>query len=47
MVDTHGAQMEAIERYLGVPAGTLNRVDARRVKSWIAAVRRATISAER
>lgn len=41
MVNTHGAHMEAIERYLGVPAGTLNRVDARAVKSWIAALRRA------
>jgi AcrR family transcriptional regulator len=37
MVNTHGAHMEAIERYLGVSAGTLNRVDARTVKSWIAA----------
>jgi AcrR family transcriptional regulator len=38
MVNTHGAHMEAIERYLGVPVGTLNRVDARTVKSWIAAL---------
>jgi AcrR family transcriptional regulator len=38
MVNTHGAHMEAIERYLGVPIGTLNRVDARTVKSWIAAL---------
>jgi AcrR family transcriptional regulator len=45
MVNTHGAHMEAIERYLGVPAGTLNRVDARAVKSWIAALRRANTSA--
>jgi len=37
MVNTHGAHMEAIERYLGVSAGTLNRVDARTVKSWITA----------
>jgi AcrR family transcriptional regulator len=37
MVNTHGAHMEAIERYLGVPAGTLKRVDARAVKSWISA----------
>ena len=37
MVNTHGAHMEAIERYLGVPARTLNRVDARAVKNWIAA----------
>jgi AcrR family transcriptional regulator len=37
MVNTHGAHMEAIERYLGVPAGTLNRVNARAVKSWISA----------
>lgn len=40
MVNTHGAHMEAIERYLGVPAGTLNRVEARTVKSWIAAADR-------
>jgi AcrR family transcriptional regulator len=38
MVNTHGAHMEAIERYLGVPVGTLNRVDAQTVKSWIAAL---------
>jgi AcrR family transcriptional regulator len=38
MVNTHGAHMEAIERYLGVPVGTLNRVDARTVKSWTAAL---------
>ena len=41
MVATHGAHIEAIERYLGVPAGTLYRADARTVNSWIAAVRRA------
>jgi AcrR family transcriptional regulator len=46
MVNTHGAHMEAIERYLGVPAGTLNRVDARAVKSWIAALRRANTAAD-
>jgi AcrR family transcriptional regulator len=40
MVATHGAHIEAIERYLGVPAGTLYRADARAVKSWIAALRR-------
>ena len=38
---THGAHIEAIERYLGVPAGTLYRADARAVKSWIAALRSA------
>jgi AcrR family transcriptional regulator len=37
MVNTHSAHMEAIERYLGAPAGTLNRVEARTVKSWVAA----------
>jgi AcrR family transcriptional regulator len=37
MVNTHGAHMEAIEHYLGVPAGTLKRVDARAAKSWISA----------
>jgi hypothetical protein len=41
MVATHGAHIEAIERYLGVPAGTLYRADARALKSWIAALRRA------
>jgi AcrR family transcriptional regulator len=41
MVATHGAHIEAIERYLGVPAGTLHRADARAMNSWIAAVRRA------
>jgi AcrR family transcriptional regulator len=41
MVATHGAHVEAIERYLGVPAGTLYRADARAVNSWIAASRRA------
>lgn len=46
MVNTHGAHMEAIERYLGVPAGTLNRVDARAVKSWTAALRRANTAAD-
>jgi AcrR family transcriptional regulator len=47
MVSTHGAHMEAIERYLGVPVGTLNRVDARTVKSWIAALSRADNAAGR
>ena len=41
MVATHGAHIEAIERYLGVPAGTLHRADARAVNSWVAALRRA------
>jgi AcrR family transcriptional regulator len=41
MVATHGAHIEAIERYLGVPAGMLYRADARAVKSWIGALRRA------
>jgi AcrR family transcriptional regulator len=40
MVTTHGAHIEAIERYLGVSAGTLYRADARTVNSWIAALRR-------
>jgi len=47
LVATHGAHIEAIERYLGVPAGTLYRADARVVNSWIAALRRAeTATAE-
>jgi AcrR family transcriptional regulator len=41
VVTTHGAHIEAIERYLGVPAGTLYRADARAVNGWIAALRRA------
>jgi AcrR family transcriptional regulator len=41
VVATHGAHIEAIERYLGVPAGTLHRADARAVNGWIAALRRA------
>ena len=41
VVATHGAHIEAIERYLGVPAGTLYRADARTVNGWIAALRRA------
>jgi AcrR family transcriptional regulator len=39
MVATHGAHIEAIERYLGIPAGTLYRADARAVNSWIRAMR--------
>jgi AcrR family transcriptional regulator len=46
MVNTHGAHMEAIERYLGVPSNTLNRVDARAAKSWIAALHRANTAAD-
>ena len=38
---THAAHIEAIERYLGVPTGTLYRADARAVRGWIAALRRA------
>ena len=45
MVNTHGAHLEAIERYLGVPVGTLNRVDTRTIKSWIAALNRANAAA--
>ena len=41
MVATHGAHTEAIERYLGAPAGTLYHADARAVNSWIATLRRA------
>jgi AcrR family transcriptional regulator len=39
VVAIHGAHIEAIERYLGVPAGTLYRADARAVNSWIRALR--------
>ena len=45
IVNTHWAHMEAIERYLGVPDRTLNRIDARAVRSWVAALRRADIAA--
>jgi AcrR family transcriptional regulator len=45
IVATHGAHIEAIERYLGAPAGALYRADARAVSSWIAAVRRADTAA--
>jgi TetR/AcrR family transcriptional regulator, transcriptional repressor for nem operon len=41
VVAIHSAHIEAIERYLGVPAGTLYRADARAVNGWIAALRRA------
>jgi AcrR family transcriptional regulator len=39
MVATHGAHIEAIERYLGIPAGTLYRADTRAVNTWIGALR--------
>jgi AcrR family transcriptional regulator len=42
---THAAHIEAIERYLGAPAGTLYRADAPAVSSWIAALRRADTAA--
>ena len=41
IVATYGAHIEAIERYLGVPSGTLYRADSRVVKSWIDALQRA------
>jgi AcrR family transcriptional regulator len=41
MVATHGAHIEAVERYLGIPAGGLYRADARAVNSWIGTVRAA------
>lgn len=47
IVNMHGEHMVAIERYLGVPKGTLNRVDARAVKSWITALHRANAAAQR
>ena len=45
IVNTQGEHMKAIERYLGVPTGTLNRVDARSVMSWITALHRANAAA--
>ncbi|HUH71779.1 MAG TPA: TetR/AcrR family transcriptional regulator [Mycobacterium sp.] len=41
IVATYGAHIEAIERYLGIPAGALHRTESRTVSSWIAALRRA------
>jgi AcrR family transcriptional regulator len=41
IVAAHGAHIEAIERYLGIPTHTLYRADARAVNGWIGAVRRA------
>ena len=41
VVATYGAHIEAIERYLGVPAGALYRADSRAVNSWIDALQRA------
>jgi len=46
IVATYGAHIEAIERYLGVPAGALYRADSRTVKSWIDALRRADTTAQ-
>jgi AcrR family transcriptional regulator len=40
VVATYGAHIEAIERYLGVPAGTLYRADSRAVNDWVDALRR-------
>ena len=39
MVATYGAHIEAIERYLGAPAGTLYRANSRSISSWIAVLR--------
>jgi AcrR family transcriptional regulator len=41
MVATYGAHIEAIERYLGIPAGALHRADTRTIRSWIDALRQA------
>jgi AcrR family transcriptional regulator len=41
IVATYGAHIEAIERYLGIPAGALHRTESRTVNSWITALRRA------
>ena len=40
LVATYGAYIEAIERYVGVPAGALSRARPRTVSSWVAALRR-------
>jgi AcrR family transcriptional regulator len=45
MVATHAAHIEAIERYLGVPAGALHRTDTREVNSWLGALRSANTAA--
>jgi AcrR family transcriptional regulator len=39
MVATYGAHIEAIERYLGAPAGALYRADSRTISSWMSALR--------
>jgi AcrR family transcriptional regulator len=41
MVATYSEHVEAIERYLGAPAGALYRADARTISSWISALQRA------
>jgi AcrR family transcriptional regulator len=44
MVAAYGAHIEAIERYLGVPAGSLYRADSRAVNSWIDARRQGDLA---
>lgn len=41
MVATYEAHIEAIERYLGIPAGVLYRADTRTIRSWVDALRQA------
>jgi transposase-like protein len=41
LVATYGAYIEAIERYLGVPAGALYRAESRTMNGWVTALRRA------
>ena len=41
LVATYGAYIEAIERYLGVPARALYRAESRTMNGWVTALRRA------
>ena len=41
LVATDEAYIEAIERYLGVPAGALYRAESRTMNGWVTALRRA------
>jgi TetR/AcrR family transcriptional repressor of nem operon len=41
LVVAYGAYIEAIEHYLGIPAGALYRAEPRTVSGWVAALRRA------
>jgi len=42
ILSSHAATMEAIERVLGAPNGSLRRVEAQEVRTWVAALREAS-----